>query len=134
MNHCISTLLAIPAFALAGIVVSAQSLAQNAYITNAGTVTGEIDTVSVINTAIDKVIATIPIGPDFTPYAVAVTSDGSRVYVTDLNAQSVSVIDGTTNMVTATITVGPEPRGVAVGPDGNRVYAANAGPPPAASQ
>jgi YVTN family beta-propeller protein len=47
----------IAAFALAGILGSAQSFAQNAYITNA-----ESNNVSVIDTATNKVTATIPVG------------------------------------------------------------------------
>ena len=45
------------AFALAGFLGSAQSLAQNAYITNLGS-----NSVSVIDTATNTVTATIPVG------------------------------------------------------------------------
>jgi YVTN family beta-propeller protein len=102
MNLRISGLIA--AFAVSSLLGSTQSVAQNAYITNS-----ESDTVSVINTATSTVIATIPVGPGFTPYGVAVTSDGSKVYVVNLNSSSVSVIDAATNMVTATIIVGSDP-------------------------
>src|SRR5260370_20266199 len=86
----------IAAFALAGILGSAQSLAQNAYIPNAGD-----NTVSVINTVTDKVVATIPIGAP--PYGVAVSPVGGKVYITDLFANAVSVIDTITNTVTTAI-------------------------------
>src|SRR5215510_7421659 len=103
-------------------LASAQSLAQNAYITNSGD-----RTVSVIDTATNTVIATIPVGrdvfPPAQPWGVAVTPDGREVYVTDFH--SVSVIDTATNAVTARIfpvSTGPGPSGVAVTPDSRKVY------------
>ncbi len=99
MKLRISGLLAIAAFAVAGLLGSAQSLAQNAYITNYGS-----NTVSVIDTATNTVTATIPVGID--PYGVAVTPDGSKVYVANVGSNTVSVIDTATNTVTATIPVG----------------------------
>jgi YVTN family beta-propeller protein len=58
---------------------------------------------------------------------VAVSPDGSKVYVTNDFSFSVSVIDTATNTVTATIplTVGSHPFGVAVTPDGSKVFVAN---------
>jgi len=53
----------------------ASARAQNAYITNQFS-----NTVSVIDTATDTVIATIPVG--LTPFGVAVSPDGSKVYIT----------------------------------------------------
>ena len=61
----------------------------------------------------------IPVGNY--PMGVAVTLDGKKVYVTNLNDNTVSVIDATKNKVTATIPVGSDPRGVAVSPDGKSV-------------
>jgi YVTN family beta-propeller protein len=59
---------------------------------------------------------------------VAVTPDGSKVYVTNEGLPgTVSVIDTTTNMVTATIPVGLFPFGVALSPDGSKVYVTNQG-------
>ncbi len=46
-------------------------------------------------------------------------------YVANFGSNTVSVIDTATNAVTATIPVGYEPFGVAVSPDGSRVYVAN---------
>jgi YVTN family beta-propeller protein len=46
------------AFAVAGVLGSSESLAQNAYITNA-----TLNSVSVIDTTKNAVIATIPVGP-----------------------------------------------------------------------
>ena|ERR1700730_7177537 len=116
MKLRICGLLAIAAF-VSCLLGSGQSLAQNAYITNLGS-----NTVSVIDTATNKVTATIPVG--FSPYGVAVSPDGGRVYVTNENSTAMSVIDATTNMVITTIPVGFAPEGVAVSPDGSKVYVA----------
>ena len=48
-----------------------------------------------------------------------------NAYITNLDANTVSVIDTTSNMVAATIAVGSLPQGVAVTPDGSLVYVAN---------
>jgi YVTN family beta-propeller protein len=67
-------------------------------------------------------VATIDVG--LAPFGVAVTPDGSRVYVTNLN-NTVSVIATATNSVVATISVGNGPLGVAFTPDGSKAYVAN---------
>ena len=59
------------------------------------------------------------------PEGVAVSPDGSRVYVANAGSSTVSVIDTATNTVTATIAVGLWRYGVAVTPDGSKVYVAN---------
>ena len=52
--------------------------------------------------------------------------DGRKVYLTNNGSSGiVSVIDATTNMVNATIPVGSFPVGVAVSPDGGKVYVAD---------
>src|SRR6218665_3765523 len=71
----------------------------------------------------DTVTNTITVGT--TPAGVAVTPDGSTVYVTNRGSDSVSVIDTATGTVTKTITVGLRPFGVAVTPDGSTVYVAS---------
>jgi len=87
-----------------------------AYVTNYGS-----DTVSVIDTATNKVSATIPVG--HAPDGVAITSDGSHAYVANLIG-TISVIDTATNTVSATIHLAgvTSPRGVAITPDGNHAY------------
>ncbi|MES2113186.1 MAG: beta-propeller fold lactonase family protein [Bacteroidota bacterium] len=59
------------------------------------------------------------------PAGVAVSPDGSRVYVTNEYSQNLSVVNTATQTVLATINVGTNPRGVCVSPDGSRVYVAN---------
>ena len=98
------------------IVVAITPDGKHAYVTNQGD-----DTVSVIDTATGAVSATIPVGP--APSGVAITPDGKHVYVanngsgllgTGVVDNTVSVIDTATGVVSATITVGNGPVGVAV--------------------
>lgn len=51
--------------------------------------------------------------------------ENTRVYVANDGDSTISVIDGSTNAVIATIPVGQYPRGVTVTPDGSKVYVAN---------
>lgn len=50
---------------------------------------------------------------------------GRRLYVTNFNTDTVSIIDPTTNRTIGTIPAGRSPSEVAVHPDGSRVYVAN---------
>ena len=70
------------------------------------------NTISVIDTATNTVIATVNVGTD--PSGVAVTPDGKKVYVANQDSNNVSVIDTATNTVTASIPVGNGPSGVAI--------------------
>ena len=56
---------------------------------------------------------------------VAVHPSGGFVYVTNENSNTVTVVDTTTRLVTATIPVGAAPRGVAMNTAGTRAYVAN---------
>jgi len=85
-----------------------------AYVTNT-----QCDTVAVIDTVTNTVVATIPVGDG--PFGVAITPDGMRAYVANLGS-TVSVINTVTNTVIATVPVGGSGRGVAITPDGARVY------------
>jgi phospholipase C len=62
------------------------------------------------------------------PFAAAATPDGSEVWVTESGGNTVSVIDTSTNAVTATVVVGIYPQGIAITPDGTTAYVANTGP------
>ena len=122
------SLLVIVAMILITSMASATTTGPYAYITNSGD-----KTVSVIDTQSNTVIATIPVGG--IPGGVAVSPDGNKIYVTSYNITSslandngkgiVSVIDGATNTVTATVSVGFYPTGVTVSPDGNKIYVTN---------
>ena len=58
------------------------------------------------------------------PMRLAVSPDGSRLYVSNSTAGSVSVVDTATGRVLREIPVGPEPVGLAVSHDGGTVYVA----------
>jgi len=82
-------------------------------------------TVSVINTATNAVANTISIGT--TNYydcgGMAITPDGSRLYVTRYDSDKVSIIDTASNtLVGSPITVGGRPARIRVAPDNSRVY------------
>ncbi len=95
-----------------------------AYVTNQVS-----NSVSVIDTATNTVVATITAGSS--PIGVAITPDGARAYVANQIAGTVSVINTVSNTVVATITLGGSPFGVAITPDGTRAYVANSfGPAP----
>jgi YVTN family beta-propeller protein len=126
MRLRISGLPAVAVFAVAGLFGSAQTLAQNAYIPNQ---LG--NTVSVLSTATNRVTKVINDDSIHYPFPVAVTPDGSKVYIAnyynEIGKGSVSVISTATNTVTAVINDKSfnMPDGVAVTPDGSKVYVAN---------
>ena len=82
-----------------------------------------------IDTETNTVVATVPV-PRL-PQGVAITPDGTRVYVASTDnifgSGTVSVINTVTNTVVATVPVGRNPRGVAITPDGTRAYVGNWG-------
>lgn len=82
------------------------------------------DSVSVIDTPTNNVIATVPVGSD--PFGVAINTAGTRVYVTNIKSNNVSVIDAASNTVVATFSVGSAPYFIAVNRTGTRAYVANA--------
>ncbi|MGZ3810415.1 MAG: YVTN family beta-propeller repeat protein [Mucilaginibacter sp.] len=86
-----------------------------AYVANAGA-----NTVSVIKTSTNAIVATIPVGTQ--PEGVCVSADGTRVYVSNTGSNSVSVINTATNAVVSSIPVGPGLYGITVSPDGSSVY------------
>jgi YVTN family beta-propeller protein len=122
------TLLAVMAPPILCLLCGAPAFAQNAYITNSGS-----DTVSVIDTEKNKTIATIPIPLDTTLYGVAVSSSGGTVYVSGYPGSmdyigAIAVIDTATNSYTGTVSLNNYehvPVGLAVSPDGSRLYAAD---------
>lgn len=61
--------------------------------------------------------------------AASASPPGPRVFVSNENDGTVSVIDATTDRVVATIPVGKRPRGLCVSPDGRTLYVALSGSP-----
>lgn len=78
--------------------------------------------VTVVDTATNDVVATVPTGESTTPFEVAVAPDGRRAYIT--TAFDVAVLDTATNAITAVIDFPPGSLtgAIAVTPDGARAY------------
>lgn len=66
------------------------------------------------------------LGINGTPFAIAMSPDGKRAYVTDSANNRVSVVDIATRSVMGSIAVGNDPSGIAIASDG-RAYVVNAG-------
>jgi YVTN family beta-propeller protein len=74
------------------------------------------NTVSVLDTAAGKVVATIPVAQG--PHGMTITQDGHTVFVAGDGSSSVSVIDTATDKVVKTVEVGKSPNGISLTPDG----------------
>jgi len=81
------------------------------------------DTMGVIDTSDNSILARIVIGGLLGE--LAVTPDGSKVYVTNRSTNNVYVIDTATNTVAATIPVGATTIGVSITSDGTLAYVTN---------
>ncbi|HXI27414.1 MAG TPA: bifunctional YncE family protein/alkaline phosphatase family protein [Vicinamibacterales bacterium] len=92
-------------------------------------------TVSVLDTASRTILKHIDVG--LHPTGMALSPSGDRLYVTNANSDTVSVIDTTSDTVARTLQVGergPErravlgsaPNAIAVSPDGQTLFVANA--------
>ena len=77
------------------------------YVSNGGDAS-----VSVIDTATNKVTATIAVGKR--PWGLALTPDGKKLYVANGRSDSISVIDTEKNVKLRDIPVGQMPWGVVV--------------------
>src|SRR5699024_3170623 len=73
------------------------------------------DTVSVLDTETDEIVARVPVGT--TPWNIAVRPDGAEAYVTNANEDTVSVIDLGELSVLETIHIGHIPTGVSATAD-----------------
>jgi YVTN family beta-propeller protein len=88
-------------------------------------------TISVYDTAAQKIAKTIEVG--LHPSAMALSGDGSRLYVANANSDSISVVNTATDLIAGTIDVrlndllGSAPNAIAVSDDGRTLYVAHAG-------
>ncbi|HYX62718.1 MAG TPA: cytochrome D1 domain-containing protein, partial [Burkholderiales bacterium] len=73
---------------------------------------GRDGSVSVIDTAAQKVVDTVKVGNR--PWNMAITPDGAKLYVANGRSNSVSVIDTRSNQRIADIPVGELPWGVVI--------------------
>jgi YVTN family beta-propeller protein len=106
--------------AAAGFLVTAATVASAApfaYVANE-----ESGTVSVIDTATDKVVRDIPAGKK--PRGMALSKDGKHLYVSDQPKNVLDVIDVDKGEIVGTVALGESPEGVGISPDGMWVVAA----------
>lgn len=101
-------------------LVSAAGAAPFAYITNLD------NTVSVIDTATNNITATA-LGRGLSPVGIAVSPDGTKVYLTEHVLEGVVYALDTTTNLAVPVKVGSGPWGVAVSPDSTKVYVTNRG-------
>ena len=97
--------------AVAVLALGASAAGPKAYVGNF-----KDNTVSVIDTGDEAVIATIPVAAG--PHGMAATPDGRTVYVSGDGSSEVVVIDTATDRVKQKIDVGKTPHGLAMAPDG----------------
>lgn len=89
------------------------------WVTNRGA-----NTISVIETATDSVIASFESGGQM-PIRVKFTPDGKAAWVSNARSNAVTVFDARTRTLLATIPVGAVPVGIQMSPDGTRAFVAN---------
>ncbi|MBI2888161.1 MAG: hypothetical protein HYY02_13285 [Chloroflexi bacterium] len=85
------------------------------------------DRVSVVDASSRKVVTTVPVGKAINgvTQGIAVDPMRQRVYVTNEDDDTVSIINSRTNTVVTTTQVGRGPTGIAADPDQGLVYVAN---------
>jgi YVTN family beta-propeller protein len=99
-----------------------QGLAVNARMNRVYVADWQSNSLTVIDTSTDRVIASIPVMQR--PNGVSVNPITNKTYVTSSNSRGVSVVNDTTNTVDYTIDA-PAGLAVAVNPVTNRIYIAN---------
>lgn len=100
-----------------GLAASAGAAGPKAYVGNF-----KDNSVSVIDTAAGRVVATVPVaaGPD----GIVIARDNAQVFVSGSGASSLSVIEAASDQVVGTVEVGKGPQGLAITPDGRWVLVA----------
>ena len=78
------------------------------------------DGIGIVDIAAGEVVNIVRAGTD--PEQVAVSADGTRLYVANEDAGEASVVDIATGDILAALPVGGEPEGVRISPDGSVVY------------
>ena len=78
-----------------------------------------------VSAGAQTLLPTIPTGT--TASRIAVNPVTNRLYVTNYDSNTVSVIDGATNAVVTNVPVGARPTWIAANPETNKIYVSNAG-------
>lgn len=100
-------------------LVSNQAVVLNAHSGKVYAVDPDQNTVVVFDSA-KNASSRVAVGA--APVAIAVNEVTNRVYVANAGADTVSVIDGESNAVTANVKVGPRPYALATNPATNKIY------------
>ncbi|MCO1656763.1 protein kinase domain-containing protein [Pseudonocardia humida] len=82
------------------------------------------DSLLVVDTGRDDVLATIPVGE--APRGLVISPDGARAYVANTADGTLTVVDAANGAVITTVVVGDEPDEVAISADGRHVLVVNA--------
>jgi YVTN family beta-propeller protein len=90
------------------------------YVVNGGS-----NEVWIVNPERQTVVSKLGVGE--APIGIAITPDGSRIFVSNSRSSDLTVIDARSGSVLVSIPVGKAPFGVAVSPDGKRVFVVNTG-------
>jgi PQQ-dependent catabolism-associated beta-propeller protein len=81
---------------------------------------GTINKIAAIDHQTGKVVAQYDAGTD--PEQFAVSKDGQRLFISNEDAGTASIVDTGSGKVISTVVVGIEPEGVTISPDGRWVY------------
>jgi YVTN family beta-propeller protein len=79
-----------------------------------------LDGIAVVDVASAKTVRVLPGGKD--PEAFDISRDGSRLFISNEDADSATIVDLASGKPIANVSVGREPEGVAVAPDGKTVW------------
>ncbi len=82
------------------------------------------DSISVIDTATEKVVATFASGGKF-PIRVKFTPNGKQAWVSNLQTNTVTIFDTASRKLETPMEVGAAPVGIQMTPDGKRAFIAN---------
>jgi YVTN family beta-propeller protein len=97
---------------------------KTAYVLSSTVLGGGSGTVTPIRTATNTALKPITVGQD--PRSLAITPDGTTIYVTNYQSGTVTPIRTATNTALAPIRVGGNPWAIAIAPDGKTAYVADA--------
>lgn len=87
------------------------------------------DTVSVLNIRNNTLIQTISDASFNEPYTVTINAAGTKAYITNSNADTITIIDIPSNTVSGIIGGFDGPSGMVIMPDGTKAYVNNYGGP-----
>jgi len=78
-------------------------------------------TISVLHATSGALLTTIPLPLGSAPYGIAMSPDGNHAYVTLRQSGEVARLDPATRALLATVAVGPQPKGLAITADSQRI-------------